>query len=56
MKFKETADRLYKNIFVCRRCKTKIRADPLKVRLQKVKCRRCDCKRLRVKHKDKKTK
>jgi len=52
VKFKEAAERLFKNVFVCRRCKTKIRADPMKVRLGKVKCRRCGYKKLRLKHKD----
>jgi len=52
VRFKENTDRLYKDVFVCRRCKTKRRADPLKVILNKIKCRRCDSKQLRIKHKD----
>mgnify|MGYP000057315635 CR=1 FL=1 len=51
-RFKENIERLYSGVFVCRKCKTKIRADPLKVRLKKVKCRRCDSKALRVKHRE----
>lgn len=51
-KFKEAMDRIFKNVFVCRVCKSKIRADPLKVRLGLVKCRKCKSKKLRVKHKE----
>jgi ribosomal protein L40E len=51
-KFKEAMDRIFKNMFVCRICKSKIRADPLKVRLGLVKCRKCKSKKLRIKHKE----
>ena len=51
-KSKEATARLFTNIFVCRKCKAKIRADPLKVRLGKIKCRKCKSKKLRVKHKE----
>ena len=51
-KFQEAMDRIFTNMFVCRACKTKRRADPLKVRLGKVKCRKCKSKKLRVKHKE----
>jgi ribosomal protein L40E len=51
-KFKEAMNRLFTNVFVCRRCKSKIRADPIKVKLGKVKCRKCYSKQLRVKHKE----
>lgn len=51
-KFKEATERLFTNIFVCRKCKSKIRADSLKVRLGLIKCRKCKSKKLRVKHKD----
>lgn len=33
--------RLYKNIFVCKKCKSKIRADPRKIIEGKVRCRKC---------------
>jgi formylmethanofuran dehydrogenase subunit E len=33
--------RLYKNVFVCRRCKSKIRADSRKIIEGKVRCRKC---------------
>jgi ribosomal protein L40E len=51
-KFKEATERIFTNVFVCRACKKKIRADPLKVRLGKVKCRKCKSKKLRPKHKE----
>jgi ribosomal protein L40E len=51
-KFKEATARLYTNIFVCRVCKSKIRAQPTKVKLGLVKCRNCGSKQLRVKHKE----
>ena len=53
-KSKEAMSRLFTDIFICRRCNGKIRADPLKVRLGKVKCRKCQSKQLRPKHKDSK--
>ncbi|HLC58337.1 MAG TPA: hypothetical protein VJI68_00595 [Candidatus Nanoarchaeia archaeon] len=46
-KFAEANKRMYKNVFVCRRCKTKKKADPSKVRRGKVSCRNCYSKALR---------
>ncbi|MBS3052387.1 MAG: 50S ribosomal protein L40e [Candidatus Aenigmarchaeota archaeon] len=46
--------RLYNRVFVCRRCKHKIRADPAKVRAGKIKCRSCNSRALRPKRKEKK--
>ncbi|RLE41866.1 50S ribosomal protein L40e [Candidatus Woesearchaeota archaeon] len=46
-RFAEAEARKFKNIFVCRKCKSKIRAQPLKVKLGKVKCRKCGSKALR---------
>ncbi|MBU0894397.1 MAG: hypothetical protein KKB88_03060 [Nanoarchaeota archaeon] len=40
-KILEAQNRLFKNMFVCKRCKTKIRADPQKILKGKVKCRKC---------------
>ena len=51
-KFKEATARLFTNIFVCKKCKSKIRADPLKVKARRIKCRKCFCKALRPKRKD----
>ena len=36
--------RLFKNVFVCRRCKAKIRGDPVKIKERIIKCRRCQGK------------
>lgn len=47
--FQAAIKRLFDRVFVCRVCKTKIRADPAKVREGKVKCRRCGSKALRPK-------
>lgn len=50
-KFPEVEARKYKNIFVCRRCKRKLRAPVLKVLAGKVACRKCSSKKLRPKRK-----
>ena len=50
-KFEEAAARKQKNIFVCRSCKSKIRAPSLKVAQQKISCRKCSTKKLRPKRK-----
>jgi len=47
-RFAEAEARKCKNVFVCRKCKSKIRAQPLKVKLGKVKCRKCGTKALRT--------
>ena len=47
--FPEAMNRLYYRVFVCRKCKSKIRADPAKVRAGKVKCRKCGSRALRPK-------
>jgi len=46
-KFPEAMARQFKNMFVCRRCKTKIRAPNTKVIAGEVKCRRCNSRALR---------
>lgn len=46
-KFSEAEHRMFKNVFVCRRCKSKIRALPMKVRLGRISCRKCGYKALR---------
>ena len=43
--------RIFKNIFVCKNCRAKIRADPRKVILKKIKCRKCGSTALRTKRK-----
>jgi len=47
MKFPEAEARLFKNVFVCRKCKTKRRAPTMKVMEGKIACRRCGSKALK---------
>jgi hypothetical protein len=46
-KIAEATNRLYKNVFVCKNCRTKVRSDPQKVLKGKVKCRKCKKKAFR---------
>ncbi len=48
-KFDEAAARKFTNIFVCRRCKSKVRAPNLKVIAGKVSCRKCGASTLKPK-------
>jgi len=47
--YPEAMKRIFDRVFVCKVCKSKIRADPRKVREGKVKCRKCGSKALRSK-------
>ncbi len=47
-KFAEAEARMFKNVFVCKKCKTKIKANPMKVIAGKISCRRCNSKALRT--------
>jgi len=47
--FPETLARLYNRVFVCRVCKTKMKAEPSRVRAGKVKCKKCGSSALRPK-------
>ncbi len=47
-KFPEAHARLFKNIFVCKKCKSRIRASQMKVLDGKVSCRKCNSKALRT--------
>lgn len=47
-KFAEANARLYQNIFVCKDCKTKFRAQQMKVLQGKVSCRKCKSRSIRV--------
>lgn len=51
VKFEEAGIRKFQNIFVCKKCKSVIRATNLKVLAGKVSCRKCSSKELRVKKK-----
>lgn len=46
-KFPEAAARLLDNLFVCRRCKSKIRTTNLRVIQGSVRCRKCGSDKLR---------
>ncbi|MBS3085726.1 50S ribosomal protein L40e [Candidatus Pacearchaeota archaeon] len=46
-KIPEAQHRLFKNVFVCKRCHSKIRADPRKILEGKIKCRKCKTKAFR---------
>jgi ribosomal protein L40E len=52
--FKEAMDRLFNRVYVCKKCKSKIRADYSKIKDKKVKCRKCQSKSFRPKRKEKK--
>ncbi len=40
-KIPEAQARMFKNVFVCKSCQSKIRADPQRILKGKVKCRKC---------------
>jgi DNA-directed RNA polymerase subunit RPC12/RpoP len=46
-KFEEALTRLFRNVFVCRKCSRKIRAPSMKVSQGLIKCRNCGSKILR---------
>ncbi|MDP6642360.1 MAG: hypothetical protein QGF74_03205 [Candidatus Nanoarchaeia archaeon] len=46
-KFPEAIARLHQNVFVCKKCKTKIRSNIQKIMLGKISCRRCKSKNFR---------
>jgi len=48
VKFPEANARLFYNIFVCKKCKTKMRSRPIKVIQKKLVCRNCGGKNFRV--------
>ncbi|MFH1591298.1 MAG: 50S ribosomal protein L40e [archaeon] len=48
VKFPEAEARLLRNVFICRKCKSKIRTTNLRVIAQKVSCRSCGSKALRA--------
>ena len=47
VKFPEAEARLFHNVFVCRRCKSKLRAPNMKIIQGKVTCRKCSSRALR---------
>ncbi|MBS3150908.1 50S ribosomal protein L40e [Candidatus Woesearchaeota archaeon] len=48
VRFPEATARLFHGVFVCKKCKTKRKADMGKVMLKKVSCRRCGGKSFRM--------
>lgn len=51
VKIEAAHNRLFKSIFVCRRCGSKIKANARKIAEGKVKCRKCKSRALRPKSK-----
>jgi len=47
VRFPEAIERLYHNVYVCRKCKTKIRALPQRITQKRVSCRNCSGKAFR---------
>jgi len=47
-KIPEASARLFKNVFVCKKCKTKQRAQVQKIMQKKISCRKCGCKAFRA--------
>lgn len=50
-KFVEAENRLFKNVYVCRKCKSAIRTNYAQVKYGIAKCRKCKSKALRPKRK-----
>ena len=48
VKFPEAEIRKFSNTFICRRCKTKIKAPNIKILEGKIKCRRCKNKQFKA--------
>jgi len=48
VKFSEANLRLFHNIFVCKRCKTKMRSRPLRIINKELVCRNCGSKSFRA--------
>lgn len=40
-KITEATNRLFKNVFVCKNCHAKMRADPQKILKKQIRCRKC---------------
>ena len=48
VRFPEATQRLFGSVFVCRKCKRKIRADPQKILQKIISCRGCGGKSFRA--------
>jgi ribosomal protein L40E len=51
-RFPEAEQRLFHRVFVCMNCGAKCKADAVKVKHGKVKCRKCRSKHIRPIHKE----
>lgn len=40
-KIAEATNRLFKNVFVCKNCKTKLKSKPIKILKEEVRCKKC---------------
>lgn len=47
-KFEATVNRLFRRVFVCKKCKAKMRTDMSRIAAGSVKCRKCNGKAFRV--------
>jgi len=54
-KIPEAVARKFNRVWVCRKCKSTIKADGSKIRAKKIICRKCQGKDFRAKTKEKKT-
>tara|TARA_Y100000310_G_scaffold167546_1_gene167336 strand:+ start:5486 stop:5647 length:162 start_codon:yes stop_codon:yes gene_type:complete len=43
----EAQNRLFKDVFVCKKCQTKMKANPIRILEGKIKCRKCKKKAFR---------
>lgn len=48
VKFHEADVRKFRNVFVCRKCKTKIKSPNIKIIQAKVKCRSCGSRQFKA--------
>lgn len=46
-KFEEAIGRMFKRVFVCRNCKTKMKTDKLRIMKGEVRCKKCGSHNLR---------
>jgi len=46
-RFPEAIARLFHNVFVCKKCKTKVRAQPQKIMQGRIVCRNCGSRAFR---------
>ena len=46
-KIPEAQNRLFKNVFICKECKIRVKSDPQRILKGRVKCRKCGRKAFR---------